>query len=213
MSAEPTQTRLFETALVCDFAFENFGFEQGFHRIAGLDEVGRGALFGPVCAAAVILNRSRIPAEINDSKQLSAKKRLELAERIKELAEDFAVAFVEAEVIDQVNVLEATRQAMKLAVARLKTAPDYLLCDGPLRLDTSIPQRSVIKGDARSQSIAAASIVAKVERDLLISRLALQYPEYDLANNKGYPTPKHLRALRRHGATPLHRKSFRGVQS
>jgi ribonuclease HII len=196
----------------CDLTFEKLASEQGFQRIAGIDEVGRGALFGPVCAAAVILNVGAIPHGINDSKKLSAKKRFELAEDIREEARDYSIAFVESSVIDRINILEATREAMRRAVDGLKERPDYLLCDGIVITRLNIPQNYIVKGDALSLSIAAASILAKVERDRLITSLDLEYPGYDLKTNKGYATSNHLNAIRCLGPTPCHRLTFRGVR-
>ncbi|PYV45348.1 MAG: ribonuclease HII [Acidobacteria bacterium] len=197
----------------CDLTFERLALEQGYRRVAGLDEVGRGALFGPVCAAAVVFDMAHtIPIGINDSKKLSANQRLQLAESIRRAAEDFSIAFVESSVIDRINILEATREAMRQAINGLKQKPDYILCDGIVITNLSIPQKNIIRGDTRSVSIAAASILAKVERDGLISRLDLDYPGYDLGNNKGYATSKHLQALNSLGPTPYHRVTFRGVR-
>jgi ribonuclease HII len=200
-----------ELPCCCDLSFENAALAQGYYRVAGVDEVGRGALFGPVCAAAVILDLNRIPVGINDSKKLSVKHRQQLAENIREAALDFSVAFVEAEAIDKINILEATKEAMRLAIRRLGQPPDFLLCDGLLIDGIAIPQRGIVKGDARSVSIGAASILAKVERDQLLSELAVRYPGYSLAQNKGYGTRAHLEALKQLGPTSQHRLTFRGV--
>jgi ribonuclease HII len=197
----------------CDLTFEKLAWEQGYQRIAGIDEVGRGALFGPVCAAAVVLEiGGAIPQGIDDSKKLSAKKRLRLAEDIRAEAKDYSIAFVESSTIDQINILEATREAMRRAVGGLKERPDYLLCDGIIVTRLSIPQNYIVKGDALSLSIAAASILAKVERDRLIASLDLEYPGYDLKRNKGYGTSNHLDAIKCLGPTPFHRLTFRGVR-
>jgi ribonuclease HII len=176
-----------------------------------LDEVGRGALFGPVCAAAVIMDPQRIPPGINDSKTLSPRRRLKLAEEIRMTAEASAVAFVDSFTIDRINILQATRRAMHLAVQELEPSPDFLLCDGDMIVPIPLPQQSIVGGDRRSLSIAAASILAKVARDRLIVNLDARYPGYDLKNNMGYGTRKHREALMRLGPTPLHRASFRGV--
>ena len=176
-----------------------------------MDEVGRGALFGPVCAAAVIMNPQRIPPGINDSKTLTPRRRLKLADEIRETAEASAVAFVDSFTIDRINILEATRRAMLLAVEKLETRPDYLLCDGDMVVPIPLPQQPIVGGDRRSLSIAAASILAKVARDRLIANLDARYPGYDLRNNMGYGTRRHRDALKRLGPTPLHRASFRGV--
>ncbi len=183
----------------------------GYRQIAGIDEVGRGALFGPVCAAAAVLDLKSLPEGIDDSKKLSPKQREVLAENIRETALDFSIVLVEAKVIDQINILKATQEAMRLAIGGLKEPPDFLLCDGIVVPGCSIPQRSIVKGDAQSVSIAAASILAKVERDRLISELASRYPGYDLDSNKGYGTEKHREALLLLGPTELHRRTFRGV--
>jgi len=184
---------------------------EGYFRIAGIDEVGRGALFGPVCAGAVVFDLDRVPSGIDDSKKLSVKQRERLAENIREAALDFSIAFVAATTIDRINILEATKEAMRLALRGLKQQPEIILCDGLFIDGITIPQRRIIKGDARSMSIGAASILAKVERDRLITGLAAQYPGYDLARNKGYGTDRHLEGLKRLGPTPLHRLTFRGV--
>jgi ribonuclease HII len=201
----------FQGHTCCDLSFEKLALEQGYRKVAGIDEVGRGALFGPVCAAAVVLDMTRVPVGIDDSKKLSAKQRLQLAEDIREAAEDYSIAFVDSQVIDQINILEATREAMRRAISGLKNEPDYLLCDGIVITRTKIPQENIIKGDNRSVSIAAASILAKVERDWLISFLDIKFPGYDLRSNKGYATFKHLKALEILGPTPYHRITFRGV--
>ena len=173
--------------------------------------MGRGALFGPVCAAAVIMDPQRIPPGINDSKTLSPRRRVKLAEEIRMTAEASAVAFVDSFTIDRINILQATRRAMHLAVQELETSPDFLLCDGDMIVPIPLPQQSIVGGDRRSLSIAAASILAKVARDRLIVSLDARYPGYDLKNNMGYGTRKHREALMRLGPTPLHRASFRGV--
>jgi len=157
------------------------------------------------------MNPKRIPPGINDSKALSPRQRSKLADEIRETAEASAVAFVEASTIDRINILEATRRAMLLAVEKLETRPDFLLCDGDVVVPIPMPQQSIVGGDRRSLSIAAASILAKVARDRLIVNLDGRFPGYDLRNNMGYGTRKHREALKRLGPTPLHRASFRGV--
>lgn len=199
-------------SLICDQSFEKWTRKLGYRRVAGVDEVGRGALFGPVCAAAVVLNLEKLPPGIDDSKKLSPKQREVLAENIRETALDYSIAFVEARIIDEINILQATLEAMRQAIRGLGEVPDFLLCDGVMIPGCVVPQRSIIKGDARSVSIAAASILAKVQRDRLIAALHLEYPGYDLIHNKGYGTEKHLEALARLGPTKLHRRSFRGVR-
>ncbi len=202
----------FRNDFCCDLTFETMVLQQGHHRIAGIDEVGRGALFGPVCAAAVVLSFDRVPHGINDSKKLTANQRLQLAENIREAAQDYSIAFVESWLIDQINILEATREAMRQAIKGLRKEPDYLLCDGITIPGVVVPQKSIIKGDARSLSIAAASILAKVERDRLMYQLGVEFPGYDFGRNKGYATAQHRNALRSLGPTPYHRLTFRGVR-
>lgn len=180
-------------------------------RIAGIDEAGRGSLFGPVVAAAVILDPRRRIVGLDDSKKLSHAKRAVLAERIKQHALDFTIAQVDASRIDAWNIYEASRQAMQTAVTSLTISPDYLLVDA-MELHLPLEQRSLIHGDARSVSIAAASILAKVERDRLMDEFDAVYPQYGLGHNRGYATAGHLAALRAHGPTPLHRHSFAPVR-
>jgi len=181
--------------------------------VAGVDEVGRGALFGPVVAAAVILPASALPqlaiAGVKDSKQLSRLRRIKLAQEIQGLALDWRIGYATSYEIDQINILQASLLAMKRAVLKLKVQPDLCLVDGRQSLpDLPVPQRPMIKGDERSLEIAAASVVAKVWRDELVIRLATKYPDYDLVANKGYATERHRLALQQHGPSPLHRMSF-----
>src|SRR6185369_9249347 len=178
--------------------------------VAGVDEVGRGSLFGPVVAAAVILDPEYRIRGLRDSKLLPADRREVLAERIREHAVAWAVAAVDAGRIDQINIYHASRLAMHEAVSQLQPAADHLLIDA-MKLDCNVPQRAIIHGDALSASIAAASILAKVERDKMISAWDPVFPVYGLASNKGYSTPHHLAALRKHGPSPLHRQSFAPV--
>ena len=196
---------------LCSTRYERKARQRGWQRIAGLDEAGRGSLFGPVVAAAVILNPRRRIVGLDDSKKLSANRRGVLAERIREHAIAWAIAEVDAQRIDAWNIYQASRQAMAEALRLLKVPPDYLLIDA-LQLDVPIEQKPLVRGDARSVSIAAASILAKVARDLLMAQWDKQYPQYGLAHNKGYGTPEHLEALRVHGPTPLHRRSFAPVR-
>ena len=196
---------------LCSSRFERAARKLGWLRIAGLDEAGRGALFGPVTAAAVILNPKRRIMGLDDSKKLAPERRAVLAERIREHALAWAVAEVDAQRIDAWNIYQASLQAMKEALAHLRIAPDYLLLDA-VRLDVMAEQKSLIKGDARSFSIAAASILAKTARDARMNEWDTIYPQYGLAHNKGYATPDHLEALRQHGPTPLHRYSFAPVR-
>jgi ribonuclease HII len=178
--------------------------------VAGVDEVGRGSLFGPVVAAAVILDPERPIRGLQDSKQLDAATREVLSIRIRERALAVSVAAVDSGRIDFLNIYQASRQAMRDAVNGLRPTADYVLIDA-LRLDVDLPQLPIIGGDARSRSIAAASIVAKVERDRWMQLWDEVYPEYRLASNKGYSAPEHLAALAKHGPTPLHRLSFEPV--
>jgi ribonuclease HII len=196
---------------ICSSRFERAARKLGWTRIAGLDEAGRGALFGPVVAAAVILNPKRRIVGLDDSKKLPPERRQELRTRIEVYALAWAVAEVDAQRIDAWNILQASRQAMMGALEQLKVVPDYLLIDA-LELDVLIEQKSLIKGDARSVSIAAASILAKTHRDARMAEWDALYPQYGLARHKGYATPDHLEALRQHGPTPLHRHSFAPVR-
>ena len=196
---------------LCSSHFERAARKLGWTRIAGIDEAGRGALFGPVVAAAVILNPKRRIVGLDDSKKLAAERRIELAARIMEHALAWAVAEVDAQRIDAWNIYQASRQAMTAALQQLATTPDYLLIDA-MQLDVLIEQKSLIKGDARSISIAAASILAKTHRDTCMEEWDAVYPQYGLARHKGYATPDHLEALRKHGPSPLHRYSFAPVR-
>src|ERR1700756_4222216 len=195
----------------CSSRFERAARQLGWTRIAGIDEAGRGALFGPVVAAAVILNPKRRIVGLDDSKKLAPDRRTELAERIREHAIAWAVAEMDAARIDAWKLYQARRQAMTAALAQLSVAPDYLLIDA-MELDVLIEQKSLIKGDARSVSIAAASILAKTYRDTRMEEWDAVYPRYGLARHKGYATPDHLDALRLPGPPPLHRYSFAPVR-
>jgi len=196
--------------LRCTVKFEAKARESGVHLIAGVDEVGRGSLFGPVVAAAVILDPAYRIRGLRDSKLLPAERREVLAERIRQHGIAWAIAAVDAARIDQINIYQASRVAMREAVEQLKPAADYLLIDA-LHLDCDLPQRAIIHGDALSASIAAASILAKVERDRMMRDWDPVFPLYGLASNKGYSTPHHIAALRQHGPSPLHRQSFAPV--
>lgn len=209
VSAATAKLRLLKS-LRCTLRFEKRAWLAGALRVAGVDEVGRGSLFGPVVAAAVILDpRYRIRG-LRDSKLLPADRREILAERIREHALAFAVAAVDADQIDRINIYQASRVAMRDAVLLLSPAADYLLVDA-MKLDCDLPQDPIIHGDALSASIAAASIVAKVHRDRMMKEWDPIFPAYGLASNKGYSTPFHLAALRDHGPCPLHRQSFAPV--
>ncbi len=196
-----------------DFSLETEALLQGYIRIAGVDEVGRGPLAGPVTAAAVILDPAAIPAGLNDSKKLTARAREALAEILHAQAQ-VAIAHASVAEIDEINILRASHLAMQRAVAALNPAPDYLLIDGNLiPRGLSIPALAVIKGDARSVSISAASIVAKTCRDALMVDLAQQHPGYGWERNAGYPSKSHKAALRNLGVTPHHRRSFKPVHN
>jgi ribonuclease HII len=196
----------------CEATFERELRARGFKAVAGVDEVGRGALFGPVVAAAVILDPDRPVRGLNDSKLLDPDRRETLAGRIRERAVAWAVAAVDAATIDCVNIYEASRIAMRLAVTGLDPRPDFLLVDA-IAIEVPLPQRGLIHGDARCTAIAAASIIAKVYRDACMKAWDAVYPEYGLAEHKGYATPEHSAALKEHGPTPLHRLSFEPVRA
>jgi ribonuclease HII len=184
---------------------------QGFQYIVGIDEVGRGPLAGPVVAAAVILPDDFYVLGIDDSKKLTEAKRDALYEEITSKAVDISIGIISAEEIDQINIYEATKRAMLSAVTGLQHTPDFLLIDA-MKLDTPYPYEAIIKGDAKSISIAAASIIAKVTRDRMMKELALQFPEYGFDSNMGYGTKVHLEALQTKGITPFHRKSFAPIK-
>lgn len=196
-----------------DYSFEQAAQARGLLCVAGVDEVGRGPLCGPVTAAAVVLDPARIPAGLNDSKKLSAKRRAELAAEIMQVA-DFCVAHASVAEIDALNILQASHLAMCRAVAGLRTRPDHVLVDGNrLPRDLGLSAEALVKGDARSVSISAASILAKEARDALMVDLAQQYPGYGWEKNAGYPTKDHLEALLNLGVTPVHRRSFKPVHN
>ena len=197
--------------LQCGMHLEEAARKSGALRIAGLDEVGRGPMFGPVVAAAVILPRGCGPQGLTDSKKLTEKRRTELDAEIRQNAVAWAIAAVDAAMIDQINILRASLLAMRLAVEQLALTPDYLLIDGRDIIDWPCPQQAVIGGDALSLSIAAASVLAKVSRDRTLVELDLEFPGYGLARHKGYCCPEHFEALARLGPTPLHRRSFSPV--
>jgi len=196
--------------LRCTLKYEKLAWASGATLVAGVDEVGRGSLFGPVVAAAVILDSSYRIRGLRDSKLLPADRREILAERIREHAIAWAIASVDAARIDQINIYHASRVAMQQAVAQLTPSADHLLIDA-MKVDCQLPQKSIIHGDALSASIAAASILAKVHRDHMIEEWDPVFPVYGLGSNKGYSTPKHLAALREYGPSPLHRQSFAPV--
>ena len=196
--------------LKCTLKYEKSAWEAGAKLVAGVDEVGRGSLFGPVVAAAVILDPSYRIRGLRDSKLLDRETREKLAPKIREHSLAWAIAAVDVSTIDQINIYWASKRAMEEAVAKLILRPDHLLIDA-LRINFDCCQTPIIHGDALSASIAAASIIAKVERDAMVSAWDPVYPDYGLASNKGYSTPKHLKVLREKGPSPLHRLSFAPV--
>src|ERR1017187_5976526 len=200
-----------ENSQVCGWKLERAAPKLGELRIAGLDEVGRGPMFGPVVAAAVILAPGFRLKGLTDSKMLSEKTREEFDSEIRARAVAWAIAAVDAETIDRINIRRASLLAMRLAVEQMAQSPDYLLIDGLDTIDWNCPQQAVIQGDATSFSIAAASVLAKVYRDRLLVELDAQYPGYGLARHKGYCSAVHREALARLGPTPLHRKSYNPV--
>lgn len=196
----------------CDGTFESGLISRGFTAIAGVDEVGRGCIFGAVVAAAVVLNPGKPIRGLNDSKQIEPDRREELALMIRERASAWAVASVDPDVIDRINIYQASRLAMKLALQQISFQIDFVLVDA-VRIDIDLPQLPLIQGDERSHSIAAASIVAKVYRDSTMRDWDIVYPQYGLAKHKGYQTPEHLRALQSHGPSPFHRFSFEPLKA
>ena len=191
--------------------YERLAYKEGASFIAGVDEVGRGPLAGPVVAAAVILPKNIEDLGFDDSKKLSPSKREEIYRLIQEKAIAIGIGIVDADFIDQVNIYQASRLAMQQAVSELKIQPDYLLIDA-MKIDVNTPQIGIIKGDAKSISIAAASIVAKQVRDQMMQEFDELYPGYDFSNNAGYGTPKHLEGLKTKGICPIHRKTFAPIK-
>jgi len=194
---------------MCGYEFERELLNKPYRYICGVDEVGRGALFGPVVAGAVILDPEKLNPGIRDSKKLSPGKRLALSHDIYEHALAYSIGWCWNEEIDEINILEATRQAMKMAVRGLQVAPDYVLMDGLKPDFLGIEGQGIIKGDEQCLSIAAASIIAKVFRDQLLDSFSRFFPQYRFENHKGYPTTRHREALSKNGLTAFHRRSFR----
>lgn len=188
--------------------FENEKYAQGYTVIAGIDEAGRGPLAGPVVAAAVILKKDEKIEGVNDSKKLSPKKRDKIYDEIVEKAIAYSVGIVDNNVIDEINILEATRLAMKKAIEGLSVTPDYLLIDAEKKVDTKIKLDGIIKGDSLSESIAAASIIAKVTRDRMMDNLDEQYTKYEFVKHKGYGTALHISKIKEFGLSDIHRKTF-----
>ena len=193
-------------------SYEKELYKQGLTLVAGVDEVGRGPLAGPVVAAAVILPQNCKIKALNDSKKIPKKKHLEIYHAVQDQALAIGIGIMDNHIIDQVNIYEATKLAMKKAISQLSPQPEHLLIDA-MKLDLSISQTAIIKGDAKSLSIAAASIVAKVTRDSLMKDYDNQFPGYDFAANAGYGTAKHLEGLDKLGVTPIHRTSFEPIKS
>ena len=208
IQAELDENNRLETML----RYEKEFYAEGINLIAGVDEVGRGPLAGPVVAAAVILPKDCKIKGLNDSKKISKKKHMEIFQAIKNQALAIGIGIMDNHVIDQVNIYEATKLAMKEAIYQLGPQPEHLLIDA-MRLDLPITQTSIIKGDANSLSIAAASIIAKVTRDKIMANYDQEYPGYDFAQNAGYGTAKHLEGIEKHGVTPIHRTSFEPIKT
>jgi len=194
------------------WVYENGARKAGYSMIAGIDEAGRGPLAGPVVSAAVILPFSLQVAGVDDSKKLTPSKRNFLYHQIQKEAVSIGIGIVGPETIDRINILQASLHAMALAVTRLNHPPDYLLIDGIFEIECNLPQEAIPKGDSKSISVAAASIVAKVTRDRIMEKYHRQYPQYGFDRHKGYPTKAHKEALRRFGCCTIHRRTFKGVQ-
>ncbi len=192
-----------------DYFFENEAVEQGYTVVCGTDEAGRGPLAGSVYAAAVILPRGLVIEGLNDSKKLTEKKREKLYDVIKAEAISYGIACATAAEIDELNILNAALLAMRRAIEKLDPKPDFVLVDGNQNRGFTIPAKAIVKGDSKSPSIAAASILAKVERDRSCFIFDEKYPEYGFAKHKGYPTKEHYEAIKKYGITPEHRRSFR----
>jgi ribonuclease HII len=207
-----------KAALICLIhETDNFSFERGmyrldYHSVAGIDEVGRGPLAGPVVAASVILPQDCDYAQFQDSKKLTPARRERLAAVLKEIGAVIGIGLVSEQKIDQLNILQASLLAMKKSMENLVYRPDFLLVDGKFPVPVNLPQRCLVKGESRSASIAAASIIAKVTRDDLMRQYHRQYPQYAFDKNMGYPTLSHRQALASYGPCPLHRRSFGGVK-
>lgn len=187
---------------------ENSLYKSGYNFICGVDEAGRGPLCGPVVAAAVILPKDECIEGVNDSKKISEKKREKLYDEILLKATAVGVGICDVDVIEKVNILNATKMAMKQAIDNLNLTPDYVLIDGNQMIDIKIPANTVVSGDAKSESIAAASIIAKVTRDRMLIKWDKDYPEYGFAKHKGYGTKRHIEAIEKYGLTKIHRPSF-----
>lgn len=188
--------------------YENEAYSKGYKYVCGVDEAGRGPLCGPVVAAAVILDKNAHLEGVNDSKKLSEKKREKLFDDIMEKALAVGIGISDVDMIEEINILNATKEAMKEAIAGLSIKPDFVLIDGNQDIQIDIDRTTVISGDALSESIAAASIIAKVTRDRMLREYDREYPEYGFAKHKGYGTKMHIEAIKKYGLTPIHRPSF-----
>ena len=193
------------------WSFEKESIKKGFSRVAGIDEVGRGPLAGPVVSAAVMLPSSFPVSGVKDSKKLTPRKRADLYEKIYEHAISIGIGIVDSIEIDRINILKASLMSMAMSVDNLKPQPDYLLIDGKFKIPSVLPQEPIVKGDSLSISIAAASIVAKVTRDRMMEIYHLYYPHFGFSQHKGYPTRAHKEAIREFGPCPIHRRSFKSV--
>ena len=213
MATRPSQTSLFPSGHLDPWYFEHRAHRRNFSRIAGVDEVGRGPLAGPVVAAAVVLPYGIDLPDVRDSKLLNPAQRQSCYERIRAVAVAVGIGEVSAAEIDQTNILVATLEAMRQAVAQIDPLPGFVLVDGPWEVPIQLPQQPLKRGDQLSISVAAASIVAKVHRDGKMVAYHHSYPQYNFAKNKGYGTEEHRAALARFGSCPLHRQTFRGVRS
>lgn len=213
MSPGPSQSLLFPRDSSDPWYFERRAQRRSFHRIAGVDEVGRGPLAGPVVAAAVVLPYGIDLPEVRDSKQLNPVQRQACCDKISTVARAIGIGVVSAAEIDRTDILTATLEAMRQAIANINPLPDFILVDGPWPVPVQLPQKPLKSGDQRSISVAAASIVAKVHRDAMMISYHESYPNYNFAQNKGYGTSEHRAALARFGSCPLHRQTFRGVRS
>ncbi len=190
------------------FEIENELFDKGYKYIAGIDEAGRGPLAGPVFAAAVLLKKGQFIEGVNDSKKLSEKKRDYLFDKIREEAAAFSITMIDEKVIDEINIRNATFLAMNNAVNSLSTSPDFVLIDGNAISDMKFPYECIVKGDAKCNSIGAASILAKVSRDRFMLKCAQEYPQYEFEKHKGYPTKLHYQKIAEFGISPIHRRTF-----
>jgi ribonuclease HII len=212
MPSRPSQPHLFTNDPPDFYHLERRAHHRGYRRIAGVDEAGRGPLAGPVVAAAVVLPWGANLPEVRDSKLLTPKQRQACYDRVQQVAAAIGVGVVSPDEIDRTNILAASLEAMRQALQQLDPPPDFVLVDGPWSVPTQLPQQPIKGGDRLSVTIAAASIVAKVHRDMMMMSYHKSYPHYNFAQNKGYPTAEHRAALARFGSCPLHRQTFRGVR-